>query len=199
MYARVVSGILLALGTADLGVLNLVLAPRLQSTSAAVEAGAEWVAERPPAWEAHGEECARVQVTRADTSSDVWAGSTTVTAGTRTATAPVHATTDVTFAFDSTRLEHLETIHHLRRLARELAESPGRSLVLRGHSDPLGVPSHNVELSERRAQAVRDYLVLRGAPADRITVEAIGSNEPADPLQTPSAWAKDRRVEVLWR
>jgi outer membrane protein OmpA-like peptidoglycan-associated protein len=197
MNARIASGILLALGTLDLGVLNLHLVPRLEEQGATAmldpeaHAGLTAAPAAPKAPHAMIPEAADVRVDR-------WAS--LETAAPPKAERPLgRATTDVVFAFDSTRLEHLAAIHDLRRLARELADHPDRRLQLRGHADPLGIPDQNVTLSQRRAEAVRDYLVFRGAPADRISVEGIGSNEPADPHQVPSAWAKDRRVEVLWR
>jgi outer membrane protein OmpA-like peptidoglycan-associated protein len=182
MNIRVLSGILLTLGIADLTVLNVILAPRLASAAVATEAPrGECVASVSPA---------------PDTRALILTASIPTVPR---ATPPARAMPDVVFAFDSTHLERLPAIHDLRRLARELRDHPGRQLLLRGHSDPLGFADQNVELSQRRAAAVKDYLVLRGAPADRITVEAVGPAEPADPLQTPAAWARDRRVEILWR
>jgi peptidoglycan-associated lipoprotein len=43
------------------------------------------------------------------------------------------------------------------------------------------------------------FLISHGAPLDRITVEAVGDSEPIDPGNNPVAWAKNRRVQVLWR
>jgi outer membrane protein OmpA-like peptidoglycan-associated protein len=193
MFARVASGILLALGIADLGVLNLTLAPRLSSASAAATAAERpcVARETPPACDA--------PVGAAATGAVIWAASRTEAPPPARASQAGRAMPDVAFAFDSTRLEHLPAIHDLRRLAQELRLHPGRRLLLRGHSDPLGLPEQNLDLSRRRAAAVKDYLVIRGAPADRIEIEGLGRSEPADPLQTPAAWARDRRVEILWR
>jgi outer membrane protein OmpA-like peptidoglycan-associated protein len=191
MNARVVSGVLVMLGIVDLTVLNMVLVPRLASASTAITIEAtpscERVAPEPPAREAPGSRAV------------ILAASIGAAPAAREVAPPAHAMPDIEFAFDGTGLEHLPAIHDLRRLARALRDNPGRRLLLRGHSDPLGFPLQNLALSERRAAAVRDYLVLRGAPADRIDVEGIGPNEPKDPLQTPGAWARDRRVEILWR
>ena len=45
---------------------------------------------------------------------------------------------------------------------------------------------------------VRAYLISRGASADRITLEEVGDSDPADPESNPVAWAKNRRVQLLW-
>jgi outer membrane protein OmpA-like peptidoglycan-associated protein len=185
MNATVASGILLALGTVDLGVLNLILAPRLSRASTAVVVNEVPVAPDPPAREA-----------RALASGP---GTLIAAASIETATPPARAIPDVEFAFDSTSIDRLAAVHDLRRLAQELGADPGRQILLRGHSDPLGAPLHNLELSRRRAAAIKDYLVIRGAAPSSIAVVAIGPSELADPLQTPAAWARDRRVEILWR
>jgi outer membrane protein OmpA-like peptidoglycan-associated protein len=188
MFARVVSGILLSLGVADLGALNLVLAPRLAAASADAA-----LAAAAPARPCVPPELPAREARAGAPDAVVWAASLAAAPAARP------AMPDVTFAFDSTGLDHLPAIHDLRRMAQELGEHPGRRLLLRGHSDPLGFADQNLDLSRRRADAVKDYLVLRGAPADRIAVEGLGPSEPADPLRTPAARARDRRVEILWK
>jgi outer membrane protein OmpA-like peptidoglycan-associated protein len=185
MNNRVASCICLTLGLIDVAVLNVILAPRLQLAAAATTIAApvdEHVAREappPPPPPAVPALDTRAKVPEARPSA--------------------RAMPDISFAFDSTGLDHLPSIHDLRRLARELEDHPDRQLLLRGHADALGNPRHNVTLSLRRASAVRDYLVLRGAPADRITVEGSGAAEPASPLEAIPIWSRDRRVELLWR
>jgi outer membrane protein OmpA-like peptidoglycan-associated protein len=183
MNNRVASCICLTLGLLDVAVLNVILAPRLQLAAAATTIAApadERVAREasPPLPAAPAAE------TRAPAPE---------------ARPSTRAMPDINFAFDSTGLDHLPSIHDLRRLARELEDHPDRQLLLRGHADALGNPRHNVTLSLRRASAVRDYLGFRGAPADRITVEASGAAEPASPSEAIPIWSRDRRVELLWR
>ena len=110
------------------------------------------------------------------------------------------AASDIEFAHDSVRIGRPSAF------PRSPAGDPGArgrsgpaASSLRGHSDPVGVPAHNIDLAERRALVVKRYLVRRGAPADRIAVEAVGAADPADPRHTIAAWARNRRVEVLWR
>ena len=73
----------------------------------------------------------------------------------------------------------------------------GRSIDLLGHADPRGTTEYNMALSDRRAQAVRDYLRQAGIdskrlkPVPRGNLDATGTDE--------SSWAKDRRVDSEWK
>jgi peptidoglycan-associated lipoprotein len=106
---------------------------------------------------------------------------------------------DVIFSLDSYRIANPTSIAELTRAAQELAKNPAKRLVVRGHSDQMGLPEHKRAISERRATTVKNFLVSHGAPSDRVTIEAVGDSEPADPGNNPTAWAKNRRVQVLWR
>ena len=66
-----------------------------------------------------------------------------------------------------------------------------------GYADNSGDEYRNLLLSARRAQAVKEGLVARGIPADRLLLQAFGTSDPADPAD-PSA-AANRRVVVTWR
>jgi peptidoglycan-associated lipoprotein len=73
----------------------------------------------------------------------------------------------------------------------------GRSIDLIGHADPRGTTEYNMALSDRRAQAVRDYLRQAGIestrlrPVPRGNLDATGTDE--------GSWAKDRRVDSEWK
>jgi outer membrane protein OmpA-like peptidoglycan-associated protein len=203
MNTRVTARVLFALGIVDLVVLNVMLAPRLENERRAIVAD---TTTREYAAAVTTVPVAAVAVERAPATAPgaqhaIWADTVAPAPATpaQPTPAPERAMENVAFGFDSTDILRLDAVYALRRLARDIAASPSRHVLLRGHSDPVGIPEQNLELSRRRAEAVRDYLVSRGAPAERITVEAMGPNEPADPSPTPAAWAKDRRVEVLWR
>lgn len=190
MQARFASGIFLALGFADLAVLNLLLAPRLvaQQESAPRErprpAAAEQRAAEPKAVEPKSvEPRAKPQTVPAKAAVPQ----------------PVNAVPDVLFGLESHRVTNVASALALLRLARELRVNPTRSVLLRGHADRLGSSSHNLALSRQRAESVRQLLVAHGAPSERVAIEAVGDAEPADPSDTPVAWAKNRRVQVLWR
>jgi outer membrane protein OmpA-like peptidoglycan-associated protein len=84
----------------------------------------------------------------------------------------------------------------LSRIAGILLTSRGYSIKVHGHTDDVGSDAYNQELSERRAQAVRDYLVEAGIDRQIITTKGYGKSKPLLAAKTPDARAKNRRVEV---
>ena len=66
-----------------------------------------------------------------------------------------------------------------------------------GHTDATGADGYNQQLSERRAQAVRDELVRHGVPAPRLSAIGRGEYEPRADNATPAGRAQNRRVEIL--
>ena len=84
----------------------------------------------------------------------------------------------------------------LSRIAGILLTSKGYSIKVHGHTDDVGSDAYNLELSEKRAQAVRDYLVQAGIGAEIITTKGYGKSKPLLAAKTPDARAKNRRVEV---
>lgn len=202
MHARAASVVLVGLGMLDVAALNLLLVPRLASISAAPATSiqrSESLAPEPPPRPVNAAEPGQVhEADGARPPAEVWAAS--VSRGAAAALSPAgRAAPDIAFSRDSARVERLTAFRDIRRVIQELADDPGRQVLLRGHSDPAGIPAYNLDLGRRRAEAVKRYLVQLGAPSDRIAVEAVGANEPLDPRPTPAAWARDRRVEVLWR
>jgi outer membrane protein OmpA-like peptidoglycan-associated protein len=86
----------------------------------------------------------------------------------------------------------------LNEVADALTKSnPESRIVVEGHTDSQGHIDFNQDLSMRRAQAVRDYLVSRGMAADRITSEGLGSSRPIAPNSNPEGRANNRRVEII--
>ncbi len=71
---------------------------------------------------------------------------------------------------------------------------PDYSFAVKGHTDNVGGREYNQELSERRARAVRDYLVEQGVDPDRLEVEAYGEDDPLYSNRTPEGRQKNRRV-----
>ena len=65
--------------------------------------------------------------------------------------------------------------------------------MVEGHADSRGTAEYNLALGERRAAAVRDYLVNLGIGADRITVVSKGKEAPICTEETESCWAQNRR------
>ncbi len=74
--------------------------------------------------------------------------------------------------------------------------NPGHALFLAGHADKRGTPEYNRALGERRADAVREYLVGLGISADVLYATSYGSDRPAVDGDTEEAYAKNRRVQV---
>ena len=84
----------------------------------------------------------------------------------------------------------------LSRIAGVLLASHGYRLYVYGHTDDTGAETYNQELSEKRAQAVRDYLVEAGIPAEIIEAQGFGEFSPAVPLKTRQARQRNRRVVI---
>lgn len=70
------------------------------------------------------------------------------------------------------------------------------SILLEGHTDERGTTEYNLALGERRAQAVRDFLILQGVNAASIEIVSYGEEKPADTGFSDSAMAANRRVEM---
>ncbi|ARU26977.1 hypothetical protein CBR65_05740 [Cellvibrio sp. PSBB006] len=83
------------------------------------------------------------------------------------------------------------------RLARTLNESPDRKIVVEGHTDSTGAEDYNLTLSQRRADAVKTYLVAQGVDEARITAVGKGEGFPVASNDTASGRQQNRRVEVI--
>lgn len=71
---------------------------------------------------------------------------------------------------------------------------------IEGHCDERGTREYNLALGERRASAVKNYLVARGVNPNRIDTVSYGKERPLDPESNPAAWAQNRRgVTVVVR
>lgn len=81
--------------------------------------------------------------------------------------------------------------------AKFLGENPARKLRLEGHSDERGSREYNIGLGERRAQSVRRALLLQGVNEAQLTTVSYGEERPAVAGSDESAYAKNRRVELV--
>lgn len=79
--------------------------------------------------------------------------------------------------------------------AEALKSSP-RSIRLEGHADERGSREYNMALGERRANAVRDFLVLQGVDSYLIETVSYGEERPAAIGSNEASWAENRRVEL---
>ncbi|UOG75707.1 OmpA family protein [Hymenobacter tibetensis] len=78
-----------------------------------------------------------------------------------------------------------------------LAQSPDLKLAVQGHTDNLGTPQHNQELSEARARTVVATLAAQGIAADRLQAAGFGQTKPLADNATEEGKAKNRRVELV--
>jgi outer membrane protein OmpA-like peptidoglycan-associated protein len=104
---------------------------------------------------------------------------------------------DVLFDFDRADItpEGAEVLERIHEVLVYYDEAPVR---IHGHTDSVGDPGYNQQLSERRAEAVRAYLVDRlGVPGDRLTTRGFGETRPVASNDTEEGRALNRRVEVL--
>lgn len=86
----------------------------------------------------------------------------------------------------------------LKAHAKVLAASSMVKLKLEGHADERGTPEYNVALAERRANAVKQFLVLNGARDSQIEVMSFGEEKPAELGHDELSWAKNRRAELVY-
>ena len=102
---------------------------------------------------------------------------------------------DVLFATDSDVLRPM-AIERLRPLAAYLRANPGVRVAIDGHTDSRGSDAHNQDLSERRAQSVREALDEMGVTRARFRVTGHGESSPVASNATAAGMRLNRRVEV---
>jgi outer membrane protein OmpA-like peptidoglycan-associated protein len=83
------------------------------------------------------------------------------------------------------------------RLAQFMSDYPERSVRIEGHTDSAGSDETNQQLSERRANAVRDALVARGIDAARIETAGYGEARPVADNDVPGGRQQNRRIEIV--
>jgi len=88
-------------------------------------------------------------------------------------------------------------MHRLQMLATVLKEHPDRQVIIEGYTDNIGSVSSNRDLSQRRADAVRNFLIQNGVDASRISALGYGEASPVAPNTTEAGRLQNRRVEVI--
>ena len=99
---------------------------------------------------------------------------------------------DVLFDYDSVELRE-DARALLQKHVTWLKRWASTKVVVEGHADSRGTNEYNLALAERRAAAVRDYLVSLGLAADRITIVSLGEEQPACSEETEACWQTNRR------
>ncbi|HUO81955.1 MAG TPA: peptidoglycan-associated lipoprotein Pal [Gammaproteobacteria bacterium] len=82
--------------------------------------------------------------------------------------------------------------------ARYLADNSDIAVRLEGHTDERGSREYNIGLGERRAQAVRQRLLIQGASAGQISTVSYGEERPQVFESNEQAWAENRRTEIVY-
>ncbi|MBW6391954.1 MULTISPECIES: OmpA family protein [Halomonadaceae] len=108
---------------------------------------------------------------------------------------PVVLDSEVTFAFDSAEIRE-SAYPILDQVAATLRENPRMRVSIEGHTDSIGSNQYNQDLSQRRADSVRDFLVSRGIDSNRMTTRGYGEEQPIATNETDAGRAQNRRVEI---
>ena len=111
------------------------------------------------------------------------------------ATEKVSFAADAFFDFDKAVLKP-EGKAKLDDLADKVKGITLEVIVAVGHTDSVGADAYNQKLSEKRAQAVKDYLTGKGIEASRVYVEGKGEKQPVADNKSSDGRAKNRRVEI---
>lgn len=112
-------------------------------------------------------------------------------------TAPDLQSRTIYFDFDSSEIKPDYTAV-IAAHARYLVANPNVRVRLEGNTDERGSREYNIGLGERRAQAVRQALMLQGVAESQITTVSYGEERPAVTGHTEAAWSKNRRVDIVY-
>ena len=103
----------------------------------------------------------------------------------------------VYFDFDKSDIEP-EFLDTLTAHAKYLVANPSQKIRIEGYTDERGTVEYNIALGDRRAQAVRRFMLFQGVNADQITTVSYGEAHPADSGHDETAWSKNRRAVVVY-
>ncbi|MDP7149856.1 MAG: OmpA family protein [Paracoccaceae bacterium] len=102
------------------------------------------------------------------------------------------------FDFDSDRLKS-SALPTLMLLREALADNSDWTIEIEGHTDSAGSDAYNLELSNRRAASVRQWLIDNGISGDRLSAKGFGESRPVSGNETATGRSLNRRVEVVRR
>ncbi|MEM7410988.1 MAG: OmpA family protein [Myxococcota bacterium] len=100
------------------------------------------------------------------------------------------------FATNSDVIDPASKIRMDKEVVPVLKANPGVTMSIDGHTDARGAAAYNQNLSERRAKAVRDFLVSRGIDGDKLKWRGLGETQPAAPNDTKENMRLNRRTEL---
>jgi OmpA-OmpF porin, OOP family len=104
---------------------------------------------------------------------------------------------DVLFEYNQARLKP-GAQQNLYQLVSFLKQHPEQKVLIEGHTDSSGSESYNLGLSQRRAQAVQDFLVMNGIEPERINARGYGETYPVASNNTAAGRQQNRRVEIVF-
>jgi len=103
---------------------------------------------------------------------------------------------NIFFEFGSANLEK-ESFIELNRLADVLTANRNMAIELQGHTDNVGPAEVNLKLSQARANSVRDYLMTKNVPIEKVTSVGLGESRPKASNDTTEGQSLNRRVEFI--
>jgi peptidoglycan-associated lipoprotein len=102
----------------------------------------------------------------------------------------------VYFEYDSFNLTS-DAKSALNAAAQWLKANPSAQIQVEGHTDERGTTEYNLALGERRAGAVKDFLVMAGVPAAQVSTISYGEERPVGVGSNEQAWSQNRRAEFV--
>ncbi len=103
---------------------------------------------------------------------------------------------DVFFAYDSVELSE-QSRASLQKNAEFMKRRATARILIEGHADSRGTNEYNLALGERRADAVRDYMVSLGVADERVTIVSKGEEQPFCREETEGCWQQNRRGHFI--
>jgi OOP family OmpA-OmpF porin len=108
-----------------------------------------------------------------------------------------YVTRGILFDTDSDRIKP-ESAPVVKMIAKGLEANPALKLLIEGHTDSTGDAGHNLDLSKKRAEALKSVLAAQfKIDASRLTTAGLGATKPVDTNDTPQGRAQNRRVELV--
>lgn len=103
---------------------------------------------------------------------------------------------DVLFDFNKYTLKPDAQLK-LAKVAGLLLAHPDLKVKVEGYTDNIGTPEYNQQLSQQRADTVRNFLVQQGVPSENVTAQGFGAANPVAPNSTPAGRQQNRRVDMV--
>jgi outer membrane protein OmpA-like peptidoglycan-associated protein len=103
---------------------------------------------------------------------------------------------NITFDYNSWELNE-DAKREIDRIYKLLKENPSVIIEIAGHTDDRGSAAYNLTLSQKRANAVKEYLLQKGMPPNRFVTKGYGESQPIADNKTEEGRAKNRRFELI--